>query len=206
MVLITYICITTLKKTTKKILIMVTTEKVRNYNGNNGFIISLQGGLKKYGKLTERQESSASKFFDKLETPKVEFKSKDVKVDIKVTRFIAKKIAEDNKLEFNPYLMTISKVVEETNKAYKVVGRMTTSDVSSCRCCGRDLTDWKSQATGVGPTCSKHLGIPYVKKEEDVKVFKKMLEIKINSIGDLTFWLAKSQVVEGGDELKNQLK
>ena len=50
MVLITYICITTLKKTTKKILIMVTTEKVRNYNGNNGFIISLQGGLKKYGK------------------------------------------------------------------------------------------------------------------------------------------------------------
>jgi len=36
---------------------MVTTEKVRNYNGNNGFIISLQGGLKKYGKLTERQES-----------------------------------------------------------------------------------------------------------------------------------------------------
>ena len=111
---------------------MTTTEKVINYNGNNGFIISLQGGLKKYGKLTERQESSASKFFTKIETPKVEFKSKDVKVDIKVTRFIAKKIAEDNKLEFNPYLMTISKVVEETNKAYKVVGRMTTSDVSSC--------------------------------------------------------------------------
>ena len=42
---------------------MTTTEKVRNYNGNNGFIISLQGGLKKYGRLTERQIEVADKFF-----------------------------------------------------------------------------------------------------------------------------------------------
>jgi hypothetical protein len=82
---------------------------------------------------------------------------------------------------------------------------MTTSDVSSCRCCGKDLTDWRSQATGVGPVCSKSLGIPYVKKEEDVEVFKKLLKIKIDKIGDLTFWLAKSQIVEGGSKLKEQL-
>ena len=185
---------------------MTTTEKVKNYNGNNGFINSLKQGLIKYGKLTERQEISASNFFKKIESPKTEFTPKDVTVDIKVTKFIAKKIAEDNDLDFSPFLMTISKVVGETNRAYKVVGRMTTSDVSSCRCCGRDLTDWRSQATGVGPTCSKHLKIPYVRKQEDVEIFKKMLEIKINSIGDLTFWLAKSQIVEGGEDLKNQLK
>ena len=184
---------------------MTTTEKVRNYNGNNGFIISLQGGLKKYGKLTERQESSATNFFSKLETPKVEFKSKDVEVDIKVTRFIAKKIAEDNKLEFNPYLMTISKVVEETNKAYKVVGRMTTSDVTCCRNCGRDLTDWRSQATGVGPTCAKHMRIEYVRKQEDIEVFLKMLQIMVDRVGDLTFWLPKSQIKEGYKELQESI-
>ena len=185
---------------------MTTTEKIIDYEGKNGFIISLQGGLKKYGRLTERQIEVADKFFVNNEETKKSFIPKDVKVDVKVKRYIATKIAEENNTDFKPFLMTISKVLDETKYAYKVVGRMTTSDVTSCRCCGRDLTDWKSQSTGVGPTCSKHLGIPYVKKEEDVKVFKKMLEIKINSIGDLTFWLAKSQIVEGGDVLKNQLK
>jgi hypothetical protein len=181
--------------------------KVREYKGNNGFILSLKGGLTKYGSLTPKQLSAADNFFSKFDQPKTEtpMEPKNVNVDIKVTKFIAKKIAEDNELEFNPYLMTISKVLKETPKAYQVVGKMTTSDVSSCRCCGKDLTDWRSQATGVGPVCSKSLGIPYVKKEEDVEVFKKLLKIKIDKIGDLTFWLAKSQIVEGSSELKEQL-
>ena len=107
-------------------------------------------------------------------------------------------------LEFNPFLVTISKVLNETSKAYQVVGRMNTSDVTSCRCCGKDLTDWRSQATGVGPVCSKYLNIPYVKNVEDVAVFKKMLKLKIEEIGDLTFWVPKSQIVEGLDELSSQ--
>ena len=42
------------------------TINVQNYKGNNGFINSLQNGLKKYGSLTERQLYSAGKFFTKL--------------------------------------------------------------------------------------------------------------------------------------------
>jgi len=42
---------------------MTTTDKIRDYEGKNGFIISLQGGLKKYGRLTERQIEVADKFF-----------------------------------------------------------------------------------------------------------------------------------------------
>jgi hypothetical protein len=72
--------------------------------------------------------------------------------------------------------------------------------------CGRDLTDWRSQATGVGPVCSKSLGIPYVKNELDVEVYKKLLKLKIDKIGDLTFWLAKSQIKEGREDLENSLK
>lgn len=185
----------------------ITTE-VRNYKGNNGFINSLQSGLKKYGSLTERQLSAAGRFFSKVNTTTVSKpqEPKVVNVDVKITKFIAKRVAEDNDLEFKPFLMTITKVLKETDKAYQVVGKMTTSDVSSCRCCGKDLTDWRSQATGVGPVCSKSLNIPYVRKEEDVEVYKKLLKMKIDKIGDLTFWLAKSQIVEGKDELEDSLK
>jgi hypothetical protein len=184
------------------------TTNVRNYKGNNGFINSLQNGLKKYGSLTERQSVAAGKFFSTSLVSKTEVtpQVKNVNVNIKITKFIAKRISEENDLEFKPFLMTITKVLRETQKAYQVVGKMNTSDVSSCRCCGRDLTDWRSQATGVGPVCSKALGIPYVKKEEDVVVYKKLLRLKINKIGDLTFWLAKSQIVEGKEELENSVK
>ena len=131
---------------------------------------------------------------------------KEVNVNIKITKFIAKRIAEDNDLQFKPFLLTVTKVLRETEKAYQVVGKMNTSDVSSCRCCGKDLTDWRSQATGVGPVCSKSLGIPYVKNEEDVAVYKKLLKLKIDKIGDLTFWLAKSQIIEGKEELLDSVK
>ena len=183
--------------------------KVKDYNGDNGFINSLKGGLNKYGSLTPKQLSSAGNFFSKVNTPKKmedTTQPKEVNVNIKISKFIAKRVAEDNDLEFKPFLLTITKVLRETAKAYQVVGKMNTSDVSSCRCCGKDLTDWRSQATGVGPVCSKTLGIPYVKNEEDVEVYKKLLKLKIDKIGDLTFWLAKSQIKEGKEELENSIK
>ena len=183
--------------------------KVRDYKGDNGFIISLKGGLTKYGSLTPKQLSAAGNFFSKVNTPKKmenTTQPKEINVNIKISRFIAKRVAEENDLEFKPFLLTITKVLKETNKAYQVVGKMNTSDVSSCRCCGKDLTDWRSQATGVGPVCSKALGIPYVKKEEDVEVYKKLLKLKIDKIGDLTFWLAKSQIKEGKTDLEESIK
>jgi hypothetical protein len=180
-------------------------KNVREYTGNNTFILSLKNGLNKYGSLTTKQLEAASNFFSKFTNQeKKESSVKEVNVNLKVSKFIAKRIAKENNLEFNPFLVTITKVLSETPKAYKVVGRMNTSDVTSCRCCGKDLTDWRSQATGVGPVCSKSLNIPYVKNREDIEVFKKMLKIKINEIGDLTFWVPKSQVEDGLDELKEQ--
>jgi hypothetical protein len=183
----------------------IVTQNVREYKGDNNFILSLQNGLKKYGALTPKQLEAATNFFSKFtKEVKKESSEKQVNVNLKVSKFIAKRIANDNNLEFNPFLVTISKVLNETSKAYQVVGRMNTSDVTSCRCCGKDLTDWRSQATGVGPVCSKHLKIPYVKNQEDVAVFKKMLKLKIEDIGDLTFWVPKSQIIEGLDELSSQ--
>ena len=179
--------------------------KVRDYKGNNGFIISLKGGLNKFGSLTPKQLSAAGNFFSKFEQTKPVSEEKKVNVNLKISKFIAKRIAEENNLDFKPFLVTITKVLRTTNRAYQVVGRMNTSDVTSCRCCGKDLTDWRSQATGVGPVCSKSLGIPYVRKEEDVVVYKKLLQLKMENIGDLSFWVPKSQIKEGLEELQEQL-
>jgi hypothetical protein len=41
----------------------VIVSKVKEYKGNNGFILSLQGGLNKYGSLTPKQLSAADSFF-----------------------------------------------------------------------------------------------------------------------------------------------
>jgi hypothetical protein len=180
--------------------------KVRDYKGNNPFIVSLQMGLSKYGRLTPAQETAAVNFFVRLMKnkennlqPKIE--PIDVNVEIKVTKFIAKKMKEENNLEFRPHHITVSKIVGKSNKAFKLVGKMSMADVSSCRCCGRDLTDWRSQATGVGPVCVKSIGIPYVTKMEDVETFKKILKIKIDKHGDITFWVPKSQILEGLKDL-----
>jgi len=179
--------------------------KLREYKGDNGFIISLKGGLNRWGSLTPKQLSAAGNFFSKYEQSQPVSEEKVVNVNLKISNFIAKRIAEDNNLEFKPFLVTVTKVLRTTNKAFQVVGRMNTSDVTSCRCCGRDLTDWRSQATGVGPVCSKSLGIPYVRKEEDVAVYKKLLQLKMENIGDLTFWVPKSQIKEGLEELQKQI-
>ena len=44
--------------------------KLREYKGNNGFIISLKGGLTKWGSLTPKQLSAAGNFFSKFEQSK----------------------------------------------------------------------------------------------------------------------------------------
>ena len=64
------------------------TIKVQNYNGNNGFINSLQSGLQKYGSLTEKQLFAAGKFFTKLNNPAPTQQPKEVKVDIKITTMV----------------------------------------------------------------------------------------------------------------------
>ena len=59
---------------------------------------------------------------------------------------------------------------------------------------------------GVGPICVKSLDIPYVNDKSDIETFKKILKMKIDKIGDLTFWLPKSQIKEGLDELLISIK
>ena len=67
--------------------------KVKEYKGNNGFILSLQGGLNKYGSLTPKQLSAADSFFSKFEQPKPQVsETKEINVNLKVSKFIAKRI------------------------------------------------------------------------------------------------------------------
>ena len=74
--------------------------KLREYKGNNGFIISLKGGLTKWGSLTPKQLSAAGNFFSKFEQTNPVSGEKEVNANLKISKFIAKRIAEENNLEF----------------------------------------------------------------------------------------------------------
>jgi hypothetical protein len=57
--------------------------KVKEYEGNNNFILSLKSGLNKYGSLTPKQLSAADNFFSKLEVPTNQISdSKNINVNL----------------------------------------------------------------------------------------------------------------------------
>ena len=66
----------------------------------------------------------------------------------------------------------------------------------SCRCCGAELTDEFSILTGIGPICSKNLGVRYIKNKNEVERYKVELAERIEQIGEFEFWLPKSQIRE----------
>ena len=58
---------------------ITTIEKVRNYQGQNSFIIKMKDVISKYGRLTEKQLSAVEKCLNSTTTVKVEEITEDVK-------------------------------------------------------------------------------------------------------------------------------
>lgn len=126
--------------------------------------------------------------------------------NVVVSRGVARGIKQANKLSFLPITLTVNTLHAQTDKAVEISARLTTGTVHICRCCGASLTDWKSQATGMGPVCSKKLGVKYITKKSDIARFQKELEERVKAIGDLRFWAPKSKFKEGIENLKNAIK
>lgn len=79
---------------------------------------------------------------------------------------------------------------------------MTFTDVGCCRNCGRDLTDWISKASGMGPVCAKHLGITRPTTKSEIEEFNKKLKEKIEEMGEFEFWVPKSQIKNAMGKMK----
>ena len=172
---------------------------LESYTGTFPFVLSLKSQFKQWGKLSDKQWIAVDKCMvvnTAPKGPKVDLVP-TCSVDIVLKRFIAKRVSEEKGLKFIPFTYTVKTIKWNTLKAVGVVMSPNFSNVSVCRCCGKELTDWRSLATGVGAVCAKKMGIPYVKHKSDVDAFKAEVKKLFLAIGDIETTLPKSQIAEG---------
>ena len=171
-------------------------KKVQSYEGENAFVKELQAKLEKYGKLTDKQVSAALKQIQKEEDQK---KTRNFNINLigetlKVGRKVGQGMKEAYGLEFNPVLLDITKLLAVSPKAIKFSGKMTTGRSKVCRCCAKTLTDEFSMLTGVGKTCANHMRIPYITDISQADRFREDYLRRVEEIGEMEFWVPKSQV------------
>ena len=175
---------------------MTTFDQIKNYKGTNSFVKDVQSKLEKYGKLTEKQESAAIK-----QILKEEAKEKTYKMNwptegesIVLARKIGQQLKETYGLEFNPTLIDITRLLGVSPKAVKFAGKMTVKRGNICMCCGRELTDEFSMLTKMGKTCAKHMKVEYIKDKSEVERFRNDYLKRVEEIGEMEFWVPKSQI------------
>ena len=77
--------------------------------------------------------------------------------------------------------------------------------VSSCRICGKPLTDHKSIATGVGPSCAKHIGAAKLYKS-DVQAFMEAVKKEFVEIGLTEIELWDSSIMENSHIILDEIR
>lgn len=174
---------------------------LQSYSGDFVFLKKLRQYYNRFNILSDRQWQAVVKCMQN-ETKKSNVAQRAPLVDscdvnIVLTRFLAQRIANEQKIAFTPFTYKVTSILWETNKAYGVRMKPNYSNVSVCMCCGKALTDWRSQATGMGLVCATNLNIPYVRDKNDIQRFKQAIQIKFDAIGEFTATLPKSQIKEG---------
>jgi len=171
-------------------------KKIQAYTGENNFVKEIQSKLEKYGKLTDKQVSAAV-----AQIVKEENKNKTVKMNwptegesIILARKIGQQLKETYGLEFNPTLIDITRLLGVSPKAVKFAGKMTVKRGNICMCCGRELTDEFSMLTKMGKTCAKHMRVEYIKDKSEVERFRNDYLKRVEEIGEMEFWVPKSQI------------
>jgi len=173
-------------------------QDIVNYSGELKFVKDIQSKYNKYRRLTEKQVSAATKAISRERAKKSQ---KEINVDIvgntiKLGRNIALDIKEEYNLEFQPILVDVTKVMTVSEKAVKIEAKLTKENGGICRCCGRTLTDDMSKMTGIGPVCSRNVGVKHPTSRKDLPMYKQMISDKIDEIGTFEFWIPKRGIVE----------
>ena len=165
------------------------------YNGTFGFLLDLRSRFLKSGSLSDKQWESAKKCLTPKTAPIVDKTTVLVpycNIPITITAYQARKVAKLYKWPFNPCTLRVTSInwVDRRSMSLKVKIDWT-GNVTSCRCCGKALSDWRSQATGVGPVCVKGTGIPYIKDVNEVAAFQKNMEDLCDKLGEVTIEISK---------------
>ena len=171
-------------------------KKIVEYKGANTFVLDIKSKFEKYGTLTTNQINAANKTISKEENPTKKF---DVNINIVgETVLLKRKTGEGLKikhgLKFNPMLIDVTEIVTISEKAVKLKGKLTKKMGGVCKCCARTLTDDFSKLTGYGKICANNMGVQYIKDKSEVARFNEDMEKKIEEIGEMEFWVPKSQI------------
>jgi hypothetical protein len=172
-----------------------TIEKVQNYKGTNSFIIKMKDTVNKYNRLSPKQEEVVVGIFQKEQNERtLEMNWPTTGESIILARKIGQQLKETYGLEFNPTLIDISRLLAVSPKAVKFSGKMTVKRGNICMCCGRELSDEFSMLTKMGKTCSKHMKVEYIKDKSEVERFRNDYLKRVEEIGEMEFWVPKSQI------------
>ena len=172
-----------------------TIEKVQNYKGTNSFIIKMKDTIKKYNRLTPKQEEVVLGIFQKEHNERtIEMNWRTPGETLIIGRNIGQKLKETYGLELNPTLIDITRLLSVSPKAVKFSGKMTIKRGKVCTSCMRDLTDEFSMLTGMGKTCAKHMKVEYIKDASEATRFREDYLKRVDEIGEMTFWIPKKQI------------
>jgi hypothetical protein len=176
-----------------------TIQRVQEYKGKNSFIGKMKDTLTKYGKLTPKQEEVVVNILEKEDSEVKNTRNFNINVigeTLKVGRAVGQGMKEKYDLQFNPILLDITKVLAVSPKAVKFAGKMTVKRGNICMCCGRTLTDEFSMITKLGKTCAKHMKVEYIKNISEVERFRNDYMKRVEEIGEMEFWVPKSQIIK----------
>ena len=171
-------------------------KKIATYEGENSFVNELKGKLAKYGKLSDKQISAALSQIQKEENKAatVNLNIPAIGDTIKIARKAGQNLKETYGLKFNPILLDVTKVLAISPKAVKFAAKLTIKRGSVCTCCMKTLTDEFSMLTGLGKTCAKHVGVPYITDKSQAESFRLEYMKRVDEIGEMEFWFPKSQI------------
>jgi hypothetical protein len=173
------------------------------YNGTFNLILNIRSAITRYGKLSDKQWAAVKKCLapQPVQDPSVILVDK-CNIPIIVSTSAARYIAKTHNWPLNPCTLIATQIKSHDRRSITMMVKMHwSSNVSVCRCCGKSLTDWKSQATGVGPYCVKRTNIQYVRNQADVARFQKEMEDLCAKIGEVEVVVKKWHIKSGLDAL-----
>ena len=128
------------------------------------------------------------------ETKNKELNIKLVGDTIKIGRKVAMGIKKAMNIKFHPILVDVTTVVSVSDHTITLKGKLTKQNGGICRCCGKTLKTDMSKMTGIGPVCSKYVGVQHPKTEEDLENYNQDMSNMIDQIGEFQFTIAKNRI------------
>lgn len=183
-------------------------KRIVDYKGENPFVKDIASKFQKWGTLTSKQISAAV-----AQIQKEEDKEKTIRMNwptegetIKLGRRKGMELKETYGLEFNPILIDITRVKAVSPKAVQFTGKLTIKRGKVCTCCMKTLTDEFSMLTGLGKICAGHMGVEYIKDASEAERFRQDYLRRVEEIGEMTFWVPKSQIKKWDGETEAILR